>query len=236
MKLRLIACLALTSSYASAAVFLNELRIDQTGADNDEYVELFSSAPGSDSLDSLTLLVIGDGAGASGIIESVTSFAGIASPFASKPYFLVAETTFSVGTADFVTELNFENSDNITFVLVDGFSGMNGDDLDTDDDGTLDSMPWTSVVDALGLNEDVDGIPAEGGEYAYGSSLGASLGPDGTFVPGHAFRLGDAPGNWAIGDFAVGVTDTPGAANVIPEPSSFLLVLLGFLGLTRRRR
>ena len=46
-------------------VVLNEVRIDQPGTDNDEYVE-WAGPPGT-SLDGMTFLVIGDGAGGSGV-------------------------------------------------------------------------------------------------------------------------------------------------------------------------
>lgn len=224
-------------SQASAVVYLNELRIDQPGGDNDEYLELFSDAPGADSLAGTSLIVIGDGAGGSGVIENVTDFSAVNDPFASDPYFLVAEGTFSVGVADFTTDLNFENSDNVTFLLVQNFSGMSGDDLDADDDGVLETTPWASVIDSISLHENVDGLPAEDGqEFSYGAAFGPVLGPDGTFVPGHAYRLGDGTGNWAIGDFSLGTDDTPGTANPIPEPSSTLLLLTGLLGFAARRR
>ena len=230
-------CLFLSSSIAFGTVFLNEIRIDQPGGDDDEYVELFSDDPGNDTLAGLSLIVIGDGAGASGVIENVTDFSAVAAPFASDPYFLVAEASFSIGVADFTTTLGFENSDNVTYLLVDGFTGMGGDDLDTDDDGVLDTTPWASLADVIGLNEDPGGIPDGDGEFGYGDALGTSIGPDGTFVPGHVYRVGDAPGDWAIGEFdpATGV-DTPGAANVVPEPSSALLVFFGLVGLANRRR
>ena len=239
MKFLLASCLALTTSLAQATIFINELRIDQPGGDMDEFIELFSDAPDSDSVDGLTLIVLGDTGENSGIIENVTSFSGITNAFASAPHFVVAEASFSVGVADFTTDLNFENSDNVTYALVDGFTGANGDHLDTDNDGVLDVTPWGNVIDALSLQETVDGIPvADGDNHVYGLALGgAALGPDGNFVPGHSFRVFDGTGDWAIGGFGLGTDDTPGMPNaVIPEPSSALLVLLGLAGLLRRRR
>ena len=240
MRLETFACLFFAAPLALGTVFLNEIRIDQPGSDNDEYFELFSDAPESDDLSPLSLIVIGDGSGGSGVIENVTSFSGITSPFATGSYFLVAEASFSVGVADFTTELTFENSDNVTFLLVDGFTGMGGDDLDSDDDGVLDAMPWSRVLDAIGLLENIGGIPVDANqEYGYGDAFGASVGPDGNFVPGHVFRQSDAPGAWAIGDFGLGgdaALDTPGAANAIPEPSVASLYLLGLACLMSRRR
>ena len=117
---------------------ISEIRIDQPSADNDEFFELYS-APGTD-LTGLSYIVIGDGSGGSGTIESVTSLDGqIVGP---SGYFVVAEGTFTLGTADLTASLGFENSDNVTHVLVQGLSVANGFDLDTDDDGVIDGLNY----------------------------------------------------------------------------------------------
>ena len=201
-------------------VRINEIRIDQPGTDNDEYFEI--KGPPSLSLNGLTYLVIGDGSAGSpsGVIESVTSLNGHSIP--ADGYFLTVEPTFTLAPPsqrDFVVPgtngLNFENSDNVTHLLVTNFSGTNGQDLDTDDNGVLDILPWGAVVDAVGLvGTGVPGTP--GVEYAYGASLGfVDVGPDATFVPGQIFRC-ETAGTWNIGKFdpfdISGGTDTPGVA------------------------
>ncbi|MCA8962810.1 MAG: hypothetical protein KDC38_19940, partial [Planctomycetes bacterium] len=199
--------IAAGSTWAGApGLVINEVRIDQTGADNDEYFELFGT-PGV-SLDGLTYLVIGDGTTGSGTIEAVVDLTG--SALDANGYFVAAESTFTIGLADLVTTLNFENSDNVTHLLVQGFVGADGDDLDVDDDCVLDVTPWAAIVDSIALIEEPN--PAAGTECEY-SSLGAGLGPDGVNVPGHAKRCPNG-GPWAIGAFdpAAG-DDTPGAAN-----------------------
>ncbi len=189
---------------AGDGVTINEIRVDQTGADNDEYFELSGSA--GQSLDGYTYLVIGDGTtGGSGVIEAVVGLAG--QSIAADGFFLVSETTFTLGTADLMVGaagLNFENTDNLTHLLVQGFTGANGTDLDTNDDGTLDSTPWASIVDSVAL---VGTAPSE---PVYSSTV---VGPDGTFVPGHVYDCADG---WLIGPFdpAVG-DDTPGADNSV---------------------
>ena len=40
-----------------------------------------------------------------------------------------------------------------TFLLVEGFSGSVGQDLDTNDDGTLDTTPWTTLVDSVAIDD-----------------------------------------------------------------------------------
>lgn len=37
----------------------------------------------------------------------------------------------------------------VTFLLVKDFTGTVGDDLDDDDDGLLDTTPWSAIVDAV---------------------------------------------------------------------------------------
>ena len=166
--------------------------------------------------------------GGSGVIENVTDLTGNTS---SLNHFVVAEGTFSLGTADLVASLNFENSDNVTFLLVKDFTGTNGDDLDTDDDGALDAMPWSSVVDGVSL------VEADPGDLTYASALGFdTVGPDGTFVPGYVYRTSDSR-EWVIGAFDLG-SETPGMTNpaAIPEPSTGLLAVLGGVALVFRRR
>lgn len=192
---------------AATSVVISEIRIDQPSTDTDEYFELAGDAGAS--LDGLTYLVIGDGPGGSGVIENVTDLSG--HTVGSSGFFVAAESTFSLGTADLTTDLNFENSDNVTHLLVAGFTGSNGDDLDTNDDGTLDVTPWSAELDRIALVEEPN--PPSGTEFHYGPP---SVGPDGSFVPGHAFVCSDG---WHIGAFdPVGGDDTPGAANSCGAP------------------
>lgn len=185
---------------AGPGITINEIRIDQPGTDVDEYVELHG--PAGASLDGLTYLVIGDGTGGSGVVESVTTLSG--QTIGAGGLFVVAESTFTLGTADLEANLEFENSDNVTHVLVRDFTGRLGDDLDTNDDGTLDVLPWSGIVDLVALVEEPN--PPTGTELHYGPP---SVGPDGSFVPGHVYDCDDG---WRIGSFAGG-DDTPGAEN-----------------------
>jgi predicted extracellular nuclease len=191
--------LSLYAGPALAQTAISEVRIDQPSTDNDEYFELID-APGA-SLDGLTYLVIGDGTGGSGVIEAVIDLSGQVVP--PGGYFVAAEGTFSLGSADLTANLNFENSDNVTHLLVSDFTGSNGDDLDTNDDGVLDLTPWGGVLSCVALVESFGS-----GELTYCAD---SVGPDGTFVPAHAYRC---ESGWNIGAFdPAGGSDTPGAAN-----------------------
>ncbi|MGB0385309.1 MAG: ExeM/NucH family extracellular endonuclease [Ardenticatenaceae bacterium] len=183
-----------------ASISINEVRIDQPSSDDDEYFEL-AGTPGT-SLDSLSYLVIGDDSdGSSGVIEAIVPLSGTMMP--ASGYFVAAEGTFSLGMANLTTTLNFENSDNVTHLLVNNFTGSDQDDLDTDDDGVLDVMPWSEMLDCVALVETVGS-----GEQIYCTT---TVGPDGTFVPGHSFSC---PEGWQIGAFSpTDGDDTPGAAN-----------------------
>lgn len=199
----------LVCGWVGGAVRINEIRIEQSGADEDEYFELFSTV-GGESLDDFTYLVIGDGAGKGGVIESVVDLSGRSLALDSQ-YFLVAEDTFSLFGAkpDWTAPLNFENEDNVTHLLVRGFEGRIGQDLDADDDGILDESPWESVADGVSLTASLDF-----GDPIYAASLGLeSVGPNGNFVPAHVFRVNDSE-SFAVGDFSpIGKTDTPGLSN-----------------------
>lgn len=197
LLLTLIALFALPAT----AVTLNEIRVDQAGSDFDEFVEL-RGLPG-ESLNGVTLIVIGDGTGA-GTIESVLDLSGYA--IASDGYFLIVESTFTAACADavdLVASLNMENGDDVTYLLVAGFTGANADDLDIDDDGTLDSTPWSSVLDSVGIDS-----PYEAGQLFYSDNI---AGPDGTYAPG-AVQVCD--GTWFVTLFDLCAQDTPGFSNI----------------------
>ena len=203
----LVSVVALISTLIPATVLavgdgvtINEIRIDQSSTDNDEYFELTGAA--SADLSGHHYIVIGDGAGGSGVIESITDLTG--QSLDVDGFFVAAESTFSIGTADMTATLGFENSDNVTHMLVTGFTGTSGQDLDTDDDGVFDVTPWTAIVDSVALVETVGS-----GDQIYSTT---TVGPDGTFVPGHVYDCSET--GWTIGDFTLGAEDTPGAVNI----------------------
>jgi hypothetical protein len=185
-------------------VQINEIRIDQPSGDNDEYFELVGE-PGT-SLDGLTYFVIGDGLGGDGTIEAVIPLTGSAIP--DDGHFFAAEDDDTLGAvADLITTLNFENSDNVTHVLVAGFFGQEGDDVDPEDDCMQTVFPYIGELDRIAMIEEEN--PPENTECHYGPP---TVGPDGSYVPGQAYRCYPT-GEWTIGGFTLGSNDTPGAAN-----------------------
>jgi hypothetical protein len=188
-------------------VQLQEIRIDQLGADDDEYAEIHGY--GSPTLDGLYYIVIGDGAGASGVVENVTNLSGIMIPASGT--LLLAEDADTLGAVtDVIVSLNFENSDNVTHVLVMNYYGSNGDDLDIDDDGVLDVTPWTDIVDGVRIINDT-----LTGEHTYLDLEAIGPTADG-FAPSHVYRYTSACGNFAMGTFDPLdplAADTPGLEN-----------------------
>lgn len=214
---------------------INEVRIDHPGSDVDEYAELIG-APGADLTD-VFYLVVGDAAPGGGFVENITDLTGFCVP--DDGFLVIAEETFTLGTADVVLPaetLNFENSDNVTHLVVrglnpaintgDGFGGSNLDqDMDGfidatgdwDGDGVDDGPPWSELIDSVALIEEVGA-----GDAVYSDNV---VGPDGTFVPGQAYRCPDGDGGWLVGGFGTSDgTDTPGAPNVCDDGEVATLV------------
>mgnify|MGYP000296262180 CR=1 FL=1 len=189
----------------STSVSLSEIRTDQPGTDNDEYIEL-AGTPAT-SLDSLTFIVIGDGTGLSGCIEEIIPLTGRV--IQEDGVFLIGQASMTLGAPDLVTSIEFENSDNLTLLLVEGFTGTMGLDLDSNDDGVLDLMPWSAVIDAVSMVENVE-TPPVNTEWWYAIPVGPGGNGD---PPYHIYRC-PGTGAWRIGpnDPAAGI-DTAGAPN-----------------------
>lgn len=214
-------------------VVINEIRIDDIGADDDEYIELYSPTAGQVPLDRLSIVVIGDNSGGSGAVERVIDLTG---ETLDGNYFLIGSEIMTLATPDVTRPQNFlENSDNVSILLVLDFDGSEGDDLDVGDDGVLETKPWAALLSGVSLIEEPNGDDGAGNpiqpgatEWDYSADLGIpGIGPDRQFVPGHVFRAPDGSGDWQIGPFtssdgdpdadppvpAVEVADTPGAEN-----------------------
>jgi len=172
---------------------INEFVNNHSSSDTNEFVEIFGD-PNTD-YSSFTLIEIeGDGAG-SGVIDEV----------------IVLGNTDSNGywTTGFLSNA-FENG-TLSFLLVENFTGNLGDDLDTDDDGILDTTPWDQIVDAIGVND--------GGstDINYGGVALAQSFDGGSFTVGGASRIPnatdtDSPSDWVRNDFdGQGLPDFPAA-------------------------
>ena len=214
-----VAGIALLAAQSAHAVVINEFRVDHAGADTDEFFEL-AGTPG-ESLNGLTYIVIGDtspslGGGSvnTGAIEVVIPLDGMTIP--ADGFFLAVEDIY-VGPAgpdaDLVINLNFENSDTVSHLLVTGFTGADGDLIDDDRDGIANAtFPWSSIVDGLTLVE-----TDNSGEFDYSFDLGVqSFGaqPSGENYT-HVYRDVDISGSWVGGSDQLWLaTETPGISNI----------------------
>jgi hypothetical protein len=139
---------------------INEFVANHTGSDSEAFVEVFGDA--NTDYSALTVLEIeGDSSSNEGTIDAV----------------LQVGTTNAGGY--WIDDEDMENG-TITILLVENFSGSVGNDLDTDDDGTLDSTPWTRIVDDVAVS---DGGSAD---ITYSSTV---LAP---FFDGNPFGAGGA--------------------------------------------
>ena len=158
---------------------INEFVFNHIGGDTEAFIEVFGSA--STDYSTLTVLEIeGDSSGA-GTIDAV----------------LPVGTTTAGGF--WIDDEDAENG-TVTLLLVEGFSGSKGDDLDTDNDGVLDSTPWTQIVDDVAVHD---------GGYSDQTYAGTVLNKTfdgGSFTVGGASRIPngadtDSTGDWVRNDF-----------------------------------
>ena len=138
------------------------------------------------------------------MVESVTPLQG--QRLDPSGYFLARQASARDErlTRGRILDFHFENADNVTHLLVRGYHGVVGQDLDYDDDGYLDLEPWDEVLDALAL---LASDPDLAGDRAYSRRR---IGPDHGFVPTHVFRDGEG---WVMGRYELCDEDTPGRSN-----------------------
>ncbi|HSK96816.1 MAG TPA: ExeM/NucH family extracellular endonuclease, partial [Euzebyales bacterium] len=192
VTLTLALLVAGTAASAATDPVLNEFVANHTGTDTAEFAEI-AGDPSTDYSAFTVVEIEGDGTTA-GVVDGV----------------LTVGTTSADGywaTALLADE--FENG-TVSLLLVEGFTGAAGDDLDTDNDGTLDATPWARLVDAVAVSD------GGGTDRAYG---GVTLDPafdGGTFTVGGASRIPDradtdAAADWTRNDFdGAGLPDFPG--------------------------
>ena len=104
----------------------------------------------------------------------------------------LGEGTFTLGSADAILELNFNDTMNKTLLLVHNFVGTVNGDLDTDDDCSLNTTPWDTEIDGINWISGLDS------NCTYAT---VSAGPDGVFSPAHAYICDPSSGTWGVGTF-----------------------------------
>ncbi len=175
----LLTSILLGGSSPTSAQVINEFVGNHSGPDQFEFVEIFGT-PSTDYSNLTIIQIEGDFGEDAGIVQSV----------------------FPVGTTDadgyWWTGFNsdeFEN-ESYTILLVDGWSGSDGADLDVGDDGTLDSTPWTSVLDSVAV------LDGGANDHSYLSQTDLMPNFDGdSFPPGGASRIANGTDTDSVGDW-----------------------------------
>ena len=220
----------------ASAGMISEFEPNPDGSDPAMQTIEISGTPGA--MFDLHFLTIEAEGGNTGVIDSLNRFMG---------------TYDANGLATFDVD-DIENP-SYTAILADGFDTlvMEGEDLDTDNDGTLDLTPWTSITDSLNVP---DSGSSGSGDTFYGSNS-VSVPPithddepisvfrdsmtgdwysinEDVAVSG-VYAVFDASGTMVAGSsFNINpetTTSTFGALNpfVVPEPAAFTLA--GIVGL-----
>jgi len=190
---------------------INEFVADHTGGDTHEFIEV-TGEPGADYSGFTVLEIEGDGTG-TGVVDGI---------------FPVGNMGGGYWTTGFLAG-ELENG-TMTLLLVEGYFGFIGEDLDIDDDGVLDIVSWVRLVDDVAVT---DGDP---GDLTY-SLATLSPGYDGiTYDVGGASRIPDgmdtdSDSDWMRNDYdgeglpgflgtPVGgeAVNTPGAMNMAVTP------------------
>ena len=180
-RFTLVFLAACAAASVNAGVFINEIyRNPEDLVDGDdgvgrEFFELISDTGGSESLTGLTLVEISGqdfvGSEKTGTITQAINLDNRST--GGNGLFLWRDTAdLLLPNPDAQTPVNVSIftphlfDDNVTYALVDGFAGSVGDDLDPNSDGVLDSTPWGSVADSIGVQE--SGEPG----FSYAGQLG----------------------------------------------------------------
>jgi predicted extracellular nuclease len=156
---------------------INEVVANHTGTDTNEYIEIFGAA--STDYSAYTIVEIEGDSNALGVVDGV---------------FPVGTTNATGHWSTGFLNNELENG-SLTLLLVEGWSGTAGDDLDTNDDGVLDAAPWTTIVDEVAISD------GGASDFAYAAAV---LGPnfDGiSFNPGGASRIPDGTDTDSVGDW-----------------------------------
>jgi hypothetical protein len=187
-------------------IVINEFVFNHTGTDLYEFIEVYG-VPNADYSDYTILEIEGD-ASVAGTIDGV---------------FPVGMTDANgFWTTGFLNNM-IENG-TVTLLLVNGFMGSMGDDIDTDNDGTPDYTPWTTAVDAIAVND------GGSSDHTYSASV-LTRGYDGNpFTYGGASRIpngynSNTPSDWLRNDFdgagLPGFIGTPSLGEAINTPGAF---------------
>lgn len=191
---------------------INELRISSSGASDEDsnFVEIFGES--GTALEGVSLVVL-SGEFEPGQVDFAFDLSG--RTIDQDNLILVANPGISnvipqavTEDNDLLTEFDLFGSPS-TFLLVQDFTGVQGDDLDVNDDGILDQSIGT-VIDSVSLIDGDSNI-----DQNYSDTV---IGPSGSFTPAGIARNQDGTGDFEQLAFGSEADDTPGTSNVVDPP------------------
>lgn len=168
---------------------LRSLVFNPPGADDGlEYIEITGN-PNS-TLSNTWFLEI-DGDGANGNINTAINLGSFSS--GANGLLLIRDASATIlpapSAATNIVVQNFApdiQNGTATFLLVTGFTGSVGTDLDPDNDGSLNSTPWVAVLSAISTTD------GTAGDDQYADDVGGLNFPDITTFEAEGFALQDA--------------------------------------------
>lgn len=205
-------------SGSDPALAINEFRISSGGTDDtSNFVELLTT-PGA-SLAGKTLVVL-SGESSPGQIDFAIDLSDAVAD--ENGFVLIGnDQNTDLGAGDIgVPGLNFLGAPQ-SFLVVDGFTGAAGDDLDADNDGALDVTPWDTILDSV-ATVDGDANP----DQSYSDTV---IPADGAFTPAGAARETDGTGDFVSLPFGDTSGDTPGSTNT-PDVAPDRLTIMEIQG------
>jgi hypothetical protein len=145
-------------------IVINEVHLDPIPVPdaNFEYIELLSATRTSTPLQDLSLLIVDVAGAAKGEIRNVLDLRGlttgsnglmlIGDSYNDLVPYVTTDRTHAEDPAGLtIGEIGPGNNESIAILLVEGFTGVAGTDIDSDNDGAFDAAPWTSIMDAVGF-------------------------------------------------------------------------------------
>jgi len=162
---------------------INEFVVNHTGTDTHEFVEI-KGDPNTDYSDFWIVEIEGEPTG-TGLIDDGTVQIG---------------TTDANGYWTTGFQSNVYENGTLTLMIVEGLTGTVGDDIDTNDNGEIDTTFWTRIVDDVGISDAVSG------EFVYSAIELTPTFDGGSETPGGASRIPDgtdtdATDDWVRNDF-----------------------------------
>jgi hypothetical protein len=196
----------LGATAVTSAVAINELRMRDSVNDNvsNNFLEIFANGgAGNRSLAGLTLVALSSEFNP-GLVNFAVDLSSAVTD--ANGFVLIADdgTTATVDPGD-VIRSDFDLFDTpSTFLIVSGFTGTEGSDLDLDNIGGLDTTPWTAIIDSISLDRST--LASQN----YSPTIVASPDAD---APAGVRRVPNGTGAYEILSFTSNALDTPGSSN-----------------------